>query len=111
MTTEIIRYKINPDKASAFEESYRNAEAILQSSQHCLAYRLLRGAEEPENWVLLLEWNSIEGHEQGFRREPAFQDFFALIKPFVQDIQEMKHYTNRRMNWRRFPDKVDSPLS
>jgi quinol monooxygenase YgiN len=49
-------------------------------------YRLLRGQEEPENWILIIEWDSVEGHEQGFRKEPALRDFFALVKPFFNDI-------------------------
>jgi hypothetical protein len=38
------------------------------------------------------EWDSVEGHEQGFRRSPEFRDFFALVQPFFNDIEEMRHY-------------------
>jgi len=62
---------------------------------------LLRGIEETENWILLLHWDSLEGHEQGFRREPDFSAFFNLVKPFFQQIQEMKHYERRKMEWER----------
>jgi len=34
----------------------------------------------------------MEGHEQGFRSSPEFRDFFAAVKPFVGDIDEMRHY-------------------
>lgn len=101
MTTEIIRYRISTENAQLFEHAYQKAELILQNSKHCLGYRLLRGIEEPQNWILILEWDSVEGHEQGFRKESAFLDFFNLVKPFLQQIQEMKHYDNRPMNWRR----------
>jgi quinol monooxygenase YgiN len=101
MTTEIIRYRIDDENAQAFEKAYQKAESILQSSKHCLGYRLLRGHEEPENWILIIEWDSVEGHEQGFRTEPAFREFFVLVKPFFDSIQEMKHYESRPMNWKR----------
>ena len=101
MTTEIIRYRIAAANAQAFEAAYRQAEPTLQSSEHCLAYRLLRGHEEPDNWILIIEWDSVQGHEQGFRKEPGFREFFALVKPFFADIQEMKHYETRPMNWKR----------
>jgi quinol monooxygenase YgiN len=101
MTTEILRYRITTENATEFEQAYRKAEPILRNSKHCLGYRLLRGVEEPENWILILEWDSVEGHEQGFRKEAAFGEFFNLVKPFFQQIQEMKHYQNRPMNWRR----------
>jgi heme-degrading monooxygenase HmoA len=101
MTTELIRYKIPAGQAAAFEEAYRKTEHILQNSSHCLGYRLLQGVEETENRILLLYWDSVEGHEQGFRQEPAFGQFFALVKPFFSQIQEMKHYHETAMSWTR----------
>jgi quinol monooxygenase YgiN len=101
MITEVIRYKVASVQAQAFEQAYQQAEAILQKSKHCLGYELLRGIEESENWILLLRWDSLEGHEQGFRREPDFSTFFNLVKPFFQQIQEMKHYEQRKMEWER----------
>ena len=101
MTTEVIRYKIPSAQAEAFEQAYRQAEPILRKSKHCLGYDLHRGIEEPENWILLLHWDSVEGHEQGFRREPDFTDCFNLVKPFFQQIQEMKHYGHTQMQWKR----------
>jgi quinol monooxygenase YgiN len=95
MITEIIRYRISSARASAFEEAYHLAEEMLRESEHCLGYELLRSIEEPENWVLLIRWDSVEGHEQGFRRRPGFAEFFKLVEPFFQQIQEMKHYECR----------------
>jgi hemoglobin len=71
MTTEIIRYRIKAQNAEAFEEAYQKAEANLRNSKHCLGYRLLRGHEEPESWILTIKWDSVEGHEQVFARSPA----------------------------------------
>ena len=103
MITEVIRYNIPAEHAEAFETAYREIESILRTSAHYLGYRLLRGVEEPENWVLLLYWDSVEGHEQGFRKEKQFRDFFNLVKPFLNDIREMKHYEDRSMTWTREP--------
>jgi quinol monooxygenase YgiN len=101
MITEVIRYKVPSAQGQAFEEAYQQTESILQKSKHCLGYELLHGIEEPENWILLLHWDSVEGHEQGFRSEPGFSRFFNLIKPFFQQILEMKHYERRKMEWQR----------
>lgn len=101
MITEVIRYKISPEEAERFEESYRKAEAILQKSPYCLGYQLLRGVEQPENWILLLQWDSVTGHEEGFRKEASFRDFLELVRPFLKQIEEMKHYEMRKMQWSR----------
>jgi len=101
MTTEVIRYKVPAGQAPAIEEVYRKTEPILQNSSHCLGYQLLRGVEEPGNWILLLTWDSVEGHEQGFRQEQGFRAFFGFVKPFLSQVQEMKHYNTTALSWSR----------
>ena len=101
MTTEVIRYTIPTEQAEAFEQAYQKAEPILRRSDHCLGYRLLRGVEEPENWILFIHWDSVEGHEQGFRKEEGFREFFNLVRPFLDQVHEMKHYEERKMVWSR----------
>lgn len=52
----------------------------------------MRGVEEPEHWTVRIEWDSVDGHERGFRSSPHFRTFFAAIRPYVDRIDEMKHY-------------------
>jgi quinol monooxygenase YgiN len=92
MVVEYIRYHISPDQSAAFEEAYAQAAQSLATSEHCLGWELSRGVEEPEHYILRIEWDSVEGHEHGFRASPEFGAFFAAIKPFFTAIDEMKHY-------------------
>lgn len=92
MVVEYIRYRIGSERQGEFEEAYQRAQAPLDASQHCVSYELSKGVEEPENYVLRIEWDSVEGHERGFRQSPEFKDFLADIRPFVGDIEEMRHY-------------------
>jgi hypothetical protein len=39
-----------------------------------------------------IEWDSVDGHEQGFRQSAGFEAFFAAVKPFFEQIEEMRHY-------------------
>jgi quinol monooxygenase YgiN len=92
MVVEYVRYRISTDRQEPFEAAYRDAARSLDASEHCLAYDLSKGVEEPEHYILRIEWDSLEGHEQGFRGSPEFQTFLAAVRPFVEDIEEMKHY-------------------
>jgi len=55
---------------------------------------LIRRDAKPSKWryILRIEWDSEEGHLQGFRSSPEFKAFFAAVQPFVKDIDEMRHY-------------------
>jgi hypothetical protein len=40
----------------------------------------------------LREWDSADGHLRGFRGSPQFAGFFAAVRPYVDRIEEMRHY-------------------
>jgi quinol monooxygenase YgiN len=90
MIVEYIRYEIRD--ADAFVGGYERARASLDASPNCLGYELSRCTEEPSSFILRIEWDSAEGHLQGFRKSPLFPPFLAAIRPFVSDIREMRHY-------------------
>lgn len=92
MVVEYIRYEIAPERRDALEAAYDQAQDPLEASEHCLAWELSHGVEEPDRYILRIEWDSLEGHEHGFRSSPEFPEFLAAIKPYVSDIEEMRHY-------------------
>lgn len=92
MIVEYIRYRVSAADHAVFIAAYRSAGADLTASPHCLRYEVTQGVEEPDNFIVRIEWDSIEGHEQGFRKGAHFPPFFAKVKGFFTNIQEMKHY-------------------
>lgn len=92
MIVEYIRYEVAEDRRAGFERAYGEASKVLDASEHCLNYEVSRGVEEPGNYVVRIEWDSLEGHEQGFRKSPEFGTFFQEVRPFFDDIREMSHY-------------------
>jgi hemoglobin len=92
MVVEYIRYRISEDRRAGFEDAYEKAQEPLRASEHCLSWELSHAVEEPEHYILRIEWDSLAGHEQGFRSSPEFQEFFGAVSPFVREIEEMRHY-------------------
>ena len=101
MIIEYIRYKIPLDIQPTFMENYIKAGESLRSSEHCLGYELTQGNEDPENYMLRIKWDSLEGHLNGFRQSEAFKAFFKEVAPYFNNIQEMKHYDLTEIYWRR----------
>jgi quinol monooxygenase YgiN len=92
MVIEYVRYTIPADKADEFVAAYATAGEALRKSSHCLGFELSRCMEEPTSFILRIEWDSVEGHMEGFRKSPEFRAFFASVRPFVGQIEEMRHY-------------------
>ena len=90
MIVEYIRYEIT--EPEPFLLGYEAARAALEASAHCLSYELSRCTEEPASFILRIEWDSAEGHLQGFRKSPEFVAFLGAVRPFIENIREMRHY-------------------
>lgn len=92
MIVEYIRYTIPSGSHAAFLAAYREAAVALRGSPHWRGHELTQCVEAPDSFILRIVWDSLDGHLQGFRRSPAFPGFFACVKPFLAEIQEMRHY-------------------
>ncbi len=92
MIVEYIRYRIRDERRSEFEDAYTTAQGALQQTPHCLAYEVAHCVEEPTSYVVRIEWDSLQGHVDGFRRSSVFAEFFNAVRPFFDDIEEMRHY-------------------
>jgi heme-degrading monooxygenase HmoA len=64
MVVEYIRYTVPADQAQQFEQAYRQAGEVMDADPHCLRWEMARGVEEPEHFVVRIEWDSIEGHSR-----------------------------------------------
>ena len=92
MIVEYTRYQIEDAKREGFEAAYKNAAVPLGNSEHCRSYELTRCTEDQNFYVLRVVWDSEEGHLKGFRSSVEFKAFFAEVRPFVANIEEMQHY-------------------
>ncbi|MDF2187910.1 antibiotic biosynthesis monooxygenase family protein [Paraflavitalea sp. CAU 1676] len=100
-SVEVIRYNIPADKGPAFEQAYAEAAKHLQASPYCLEYRLLHGNDQPNNYIVIIHWTSKDEHLQGFRKSKEFGPFYNLVKPFYNNIEEMKHYDQTDIVWKK----------
>jgi quinol monooxygenase YgiN len=98
---EYIRYQIPAERDEAFRSAYGRAVDSLRASPHCLGYELSRCEEEPSSYVLRILWTSTADHLQGFRRSAEFGPFLAEVRPFIEQIQEMRHYEATELVWSR----------
>jgi quinol monooxygenase YgiN len=98
-SVEIIRYNIATDQQKNFEQAYTNAGKYLKASPYCLGYKVIHGKEEPNRYIVIIHWTSMDEHLNGFRKSADFMPFLNLVRPFYNNIDEMKHYETTSMEW------------
>jgi quinol monooxygenase YgiN len=101
MIVEYVRYDLVAHHPEELVGAYATAVDSLRASPECLAFELTQCEEAPRSFVLRIEWTSTEAHLQGFRKGPHFPPFLAVIKPFIGEIAEMRHYAATPLVWKR----------
>lgn len=100
-SVEIIRYNVAEDEKATFEETYFKAGAVLKNSPFCLGFEIIRRVDDKQHYIVRIHWTSVEDHLNGFRKSKEFTSFFQLVKPFYNNIEEMKHYELTSTVWNR----------
>lgn len=102
VSIEYIRYNLKHSSPEAFIAGYRVAAQSLKAAPECLGFDLTQCCDEdPKSFILRITWASKEAHLQGFRQGPHFPAFFAAVRPFFDEIAEMKHYAGVDLEWTR----------
>lgn len=92
MIVEYLRYTIDEARQAAFISDYKHASIPLQKSAYCESYEFCQCVEEPAKFMIRIQWTSADDHLQRFRGSEEFKEFFSHIKPYLGDIDEMRHY-------------------
>ncbi len=94
MALEIATFAVVPGQEEAFIDAYRGARHWLTAAEGCRRVRMTRGVESPSTFVLLVEWDSVEAHEQNFRSAEVFSQWRAAIGPHFAAPPHVVHYVD-----------------
>jgi heme-degrading monooxygenase HmoA len=81
-----------PGESEAFEEAFDQARAIIASRPGFRSLRLERSVERPSRYLLLVEWNTLEDHTEGFRGSDEYQAWRQLLHHFYDPFPVVEHY-------------------
>ena len=85
---------IDVTDADGFRAAYREARRIIVDTPGCRSVRMTHGIESPQRFVLLVECDSVEVHENSFRATERFTQWRALIGPWFAGPPHVEHFTD-----------------
>ena len=92
MILEHAVLNVVPNEAQAFEEAFGHASAIIASMSGFRSLRLERCLESPSRYLLLVEWNTLEDHTEGFRGSAGYQAWRELLHRFYHPFPVVEHF-------------------
>ena len=92
MITEIAFLYLKENKESLFESAFKKAQKIISKADGYIEHELLKCAEEENKYVLIVKWNTIEDHTEGFRKSEAYLEWKNLLHHFYNPFPVVEHY-------------------
>ena len=92
MILEVAHLDVIPGKEDEFLEAFSTAKNIISSMQGYRKHELKRCVEKPGRFLLLVEWDTLEDHTEGFRQSREYQDWKRLLHHFYNPFPEVEHY-------------------
>ena len=94
MILEVADIRIHPGQQAAFDEAIQRALATtLARSRGCRGWKVNKGVESPERYMLMVFWETLEDHTVHFRGGPLFTEWRAIVGPFFASPPQVEHYT------------------
>ena len=92
MILEAAFLQVRPAQSEAFERAFREAQTIIASMPGYRSHELQRCLEREGQYLLLVRWDSVAAHEEGFRKSPQYQAWRKLLHHFYDPFPSVYHY-------------------
>jgi heme-degrading monooxygenase HmoA len=91
MIVERATFHIREGQEAAFEAAFDEARLIVAGAPGLHSVRRGRGVEEPQKYLVLVEWDSVADHER-FRESELFGGWAQLLHPHYAAMPEGEYY-------------------
>ena len=92
MVLEHAILPVRPGLEADFETAFGEARPLISVRPGFIRLSLSRSLESPHLYLLLVEWDSIEAHTEGFRGSAEYAQWRALLHHFYDPFPVVEHF-------------------
>ena len=94
MILEVADIRIAPGQQAAFDEAIQRGIAVaISRAKGFRGWKVNKGVESPERYLLMIFWETLEDHTVGFRQGPLFAEWREIVGPFFAVPPHVEHFT------------------
>jgi heme-degrading monooxygenase HmoA len=91
---EVADIRIHPGQQAAFDEAIqRGLATVIGRARGFRGFKVNKGVESPERYLLFIFWETLEDHTVHFRGGPLFAEWRAIVGPFFAAPPLVEHFT------------------
>ena len=83
-----------PGREADFESAFARARPLIEATPGFEGLRLLRGVEDSGDYLLLVQWRSLEDHTEGFRQSARYPEWSRLLHEFYDPFPVVRHFSD-----------------
>ncbi len=92
MIVEHALLPVKPGAEDDFVEAFETAKGIIASMRGFRRLTLSRCIERPSTFLLLVEWETLEDHTEGFRGSDEYSEWRRLLHDFYDPFPTVEHF-------------------
>jgi heme-degrading monooxygenase HmoA len=93
MILELADIRILAGQQAAFDEAIeRGVSTVIAKAKGFQGYKVNKGIENPERYILQIFWETLENHTVDFRESPAFAEWRGIVGPFFAAPPSVEHF-------------------
>lgn len=92
MILEVAILNIKDGMSIEFEKAFKKAALIIDAMEGCISHQLKKCIEIDNQYILLVNWQTIEDHEAGFRKSDEYLEWKKLLHHFYEPFPAVLHY-------------------
>jgi heme-degrading monooxygenase HmoA len=94
MILEVADIRIQAGRQAEFDSAIqRGVETVISKAKGFRGYKVNRGIESPERYLLMIFWDTLDNHTVDFRGSAAFGEWRAIVGPFFVQPPQVEHFT------------------
>ena len=93
MITEQAVLDVRAGQESDFELAFAEAKTIISSMPGFRSLELQRSIETPSRYLLLVRWERLEDHTEGFRGSASYEEWRRLLHHFYEPFPTVEHFS------------------
>ena len=91
-TIEVTSFEISEGNESDFQHGLTNALPILMRQRGYIGHEFSVSVERPQQFWLIVHWEKLEDHTEGFRKSAAFETFVGAFRPLLAKPAAVSHF-------------------
>ncbi len=84
--------EVIPGQEAEFIATMDHAKSLIAASPGFVSLSVSRCIERPSCFLLLVEWETLEDHTEGFRGSAAYEEWRALLHHFYDPFPVVEHF-------------------